>query len=136
MREILFRGKRVGTGEWVEGQYYKRTYFYGERSIRHYIITSDEDLGYDQEFEYYEVIPKTVGQFTGVFDKNGKKIFERDIIRASIDWGSDGMYEEGILTVWYDRNVAGFDMSGINMKTIEVIGNNIDNLELLEEDEV
>ena len=135
MREILFRGKRVDTGEWVEGQYYKRTHFYGDQSIKHYIITSDEDLGYDQALEYYEVIPRTVGQYIGLLDKNGKKIFERDIIRASIDWCMDGMYEEGTLTVWYDKRVAGFDISGIDMNTVEVIGNIHDTPELLEIEE-
>ncbi len=75
----LFRGKRIDTGDWVEGAYYHQKQFYGEPCDEHYIIASNEDLGYDQAFEYYEVIPETIGECTGLRDKNGKLAFEYDI---------------------------------------------------------
>ena len=80
MREILFRGKREDNGELVQGHYHNTTYVGypngGDNKItRHYILPKNAG-------DAHVVIAETVGQFTGLTDKNGKKIFEGDIVKC------------------------------------------------------
>lgn len=119
MRAIKFRGKDIKTGEWLYG------------NIQ---VPSKEDVEYfmwDRDLNQKEVIPDTVGQFTGLTDKNGKEIYEGDIITFD-------NHLQGVSQVVYDY--AGFDVVSNNYRTtlrpmmnnhIRVIGNIHDNPELL-----
>jgi len=129
MREILFRGKRLDNGEWVEG-------WYCEKNCEHPFAPAKYDPSIiDSEFIiWHKVDPETVCQFTGLTDENGVKIFEHDIV------GIDDTYTE---IIW-DEEDAKFIIDGgaasdvyesfdvISSTEVMVIGNIFDNPELME----
>ena len=137
MREILFRGKKIDNDEWTYG-------FYFEHSIDGQKYSYIKYQTFDEGFVTNEVVADTVGQYTGLTDKNGKKIFEGDIIKYK---NTDGIKFNGVaLTVIgkvvYNEKNASFAISGKDeigakhydyfpIKNIEVIGNIHDNPELL-----
>ena len=94
-REILFKGKRVDNGEWVEGSLINRPEHYAE-NIKEYCAIVIFDKGSDSSYDAYlelEVHPETVCQFTGLTDKNGKKIFEGDICQITLRYKYGHKYD-------------------------------------------
>lgn len=136
MREILFRGKRKDNGEWVWGFLIIRKIW----SATIYIIRA-EDNGFDIYSEY-EVIPETVGEYIGLTDKNGKKIFEGDIVVCR-QWIGGNIVDYAIENGYVEMKHGAF---GLHRKQgyyrpfkdwfdgyeYEVIGNIHDNPDLLE----
>lgn len=109
MREILFRGKRVDNGEWTEGYLFKSW----NKVFLLWGMTGDCP-------NMEEVVPETVGQFTGLCDKNGKKIFEGDIVESPN--GTQGFIE------WQNAECAFLVNIGDDWQTMddcpyEVVGN-------------
>jgi uncharacterized phage protein (TIGR01671 family) len=133
MREILFRGKVISTNEWTEGNL-------AVDNIGTAIITPDATpIG-----KYGRVYPETVGQFTGLLDKNGTKIFEGDFAVLDEDVKKTFNIEDGVIR--YGRGgfyVNDFELLN-SLNTIatfdgilrgKIIGNIHDNPELLEKEE-
>lgn len=119
MREILFRGKREDNGNWIVGSFHK--------SINDcYIIPLPVVTSKSK------VIPETVGQFTGLTDKNGTKIFEGDIITISSSCvcmtGIVEFHDCGFEVHEYDT----YEVLWYYPDELEVIGNIHDNPEMLE----
>jgi uncharacterized phage protein (TIGR01671 family) len=115
MREILFRGKRVDNGEWVEGNLVCLKNL-EDQPYQCFIISQLSYLEYGEFDEMYQVFPEMVGQFTGMTDKNGKRIFEGDIVR------NEKHYYDGV--VCFDRigNDGGIGLNGYFIKEIDIYG--------------
>ena len=131
-REILFKAKRKDNGEWVEGGYFSEPY-----TDKKYIIRWNSfGLGFN---EFIEVAPDTLCLYTGLTDKNDKKIWENDILKAHLDadypedttytrilWNKTGFYSNEN----HSRDIETFGKW--DAEHFEVCGNIFDNPELLE----
>lgn len=129
MREILFRGKSPASGLWIIGDL--RQYPSGAKAIK------ANDM-----LHIMEVDPDTIGEYTGLTDKNGTKIFEGDVVKRcfTLTRGPNKESREvQVGVVWYDNVTCGYLIRGAcNLRrqwpgdTIEVIGNIHDNPDMLE----
>ena len=150
MREILFRGKRIDNGEWVEIEIFKGRKGFEEWTDGLGPVTSfvDTSTGNSKKWCRANVDPETIGQYTGIKDINKIKIFDGDILKVSDMWGNSNKiievfwheYSQG----WGSRNydiddsfpeeikAKGYVCSGLMVfSNYEVIGNAHDNPELL-----
>ena len=141
MREILFRGKWTRNGKWIEGFYARIHDGKGNVSHRIYSGWAESDCG-DFYPECFEVDPATASQYTGLTDKNGKKIFEGDIVKftrinalgyTTRRTGDVRYYDK--LPVFYIKATTGDAWDWCDCEAIEIIGNIHDNPELLEDGE-
>ena len=127
-REIKFRGKEINTGEWVYGFYTQGSWIdpnTGKETVRH-IIHADF---------LYDVVQDTIGQFTGLKDKNGKEIYEGDILEVNyVDEASylEVRFVRGVFAFLWDGDLN--DEFPCNAPTHEwamVVGNIHDNPEMI-----
>lgn len=124
MREILFRGKRTDNGEWVYGTP---------------ILYPDGNVVMCRSFKRnHNVSSKTVGQYTGMTDKNGRKIFEGDIVEGNSEYFTythpygKVVYDGGQYLISFDDVLEDIECLGAWANDVEIIGNIYDNPELLE----
>ncbi len=127
MREILFKGKRKDNGEWVEGWLVGKTCktILSEAEVSAQIV--------DNDLVWHEVIPGTVGQYTGLTDINGVKIFEGDVIQKCSDNKDNEFIHDFGRVFWYPPwarfvfKAFNFQYQSIDMyNKYEVIGNAYD----------
>lgn len=130
MREILFKAKRRDNHEWIVGYYCK----YGDN---HCIIEPTE-FGLAKGVG---IIPETLCEFTGLYDKNGKRIWENDIVKTKFGRLCKVVWLQTQCFVGWDFDVCDFGVNDFSKppsswdlylpENLEVVGNSIDNPELL-----
>ena len=135
MREILFRGKDK-FGDWHEGNLIHQTQYYGDPVDLYHIVSVGEF--YYENYLHDTVIPETVGQFTGLTDKNGKRIFEGDVVdidighlkRRGFVFYEDTGAKFGVM-IGTEKNFSFLGRQMVKMYNVTVNGNIHDQPELL-----
>ena len=123
-REILFRGKEKESGAWVEGDLIRDIDNFGEHRTMIYQILGKGN------WQKIFVDPETVCQYTGLTDKNGRKIFEGDILTFSAygeNYKGDVRFIKGNFTIWCGK-CAPFLDNALEKHSVIVVGNIFDNL--------
>lgn len=143
MREILFRGKSTKTNQWIYGGFHiwekRQVCVFGNDRLKDdeiscvITVNSFADWNMPRTMHAVEVIADTVGQYTGLTDRNGNKIFEGDIVNILTENEEIGIivYEDGGFIVRADKFSIDF-INNINGTDVEVIGNIYDNPKLIE----
>ena len=147
MREILFKAKRIDNGKWIEGYLFdngfdgdEKKYFIGGLIIEKYNGTACDEWDITG-IDFCEIDPETLCQFTGLCDKNGKKIWEKDILMAHLDesYPEDATYEtvEWSVAGWVGHETGSTDreyLDKFDLEYFEVVGKIFENKELLQEE--
>ena len=133
MREIIFRGKRLDNGEWVYGHIYTQVDL--PDTIEEEWYWYIKPIG-SESWVSYRVDPYTVGQYTGLKDKHGKKMFEGDIlllddIKGIVNYGTGCFCVKLPSPDYLYRNNPAIDMVLNEYPGLEIIGNAHDNPELI-----
>lgn len=135
MREIIFRGRRVDNGEWAYGYLVEATNVITDKKET-FIFEQDATYFTHGEFACsFEVKPETVGQYTGVIDKNGKKVFEGDVVEYAGSCGEIVFVERRGAFMSRERDMYCEWLSNLpqyGTGIVEIIGNIYDNKEILE----
>lgn len=142
-REIIFRGKRIESGEWVEGDLISNAFTTVIDGLKCCYILDYKKIEYQdlndvfEMLDEFEVDPETVGQYTGLKDSTGKRIFEGDIVhyKNSIEQAKGLVEFEGCRFHFEWIDIAEPDGALYFFqceKELEIIGNRFDNPELLE----
>ena len=146
MREYRFRGKDKNTGKWVYGFYLEQdTYSMGSKNTKKDLLIKDAGvIVQNSKYDSGTVIDKeTLGQYTGLHDKNGKEIYEGDIVKFRFKEDREEFsdligyieYQSTFAAFRIMSNQGSFKIDITEIKFIEKIGNIYDNPELLEEGE-
>lgn len=137
-REIKFRGK-TKEGQWTIGSYFCMHHNDERNHIHHFVIPENTPIPKNKTIGkiQVEVQEDTVGQFTGLHDKNGKEIYEGDIVRtlvSRLNATKNKQYRNFVIRYDAPHFWNGYDTLLMSKFRIEVIGNIHDNPELLKEE--